>query len=170
MKKIALYVSLFLIITIMFFNFPAHAGDKPNDKVGKQYVIDLNNVKCPMMDGNAKKDIYTIYNEKLYHFCCPDCIDKFMKEPVKYAKSVETVPADELAIYEIVGNDKCPILGNPVNKNISAIKDKKLYYFCCRDCINKFMNGTQVGTQSQPTTNDWHKKGFSRCGCGHCNY
>jgi YHS domain-containing protein len=31
----------------------------------------------------------TEYKGKTYYFCCPDCVEKFNKEPEKYLKSMK---------------------------------------------------------------------------------
>lgn len=136
-KASAVIVVLFLVLASFG---PALAGET-------KYVTDLNNAKCPVLGGDAQKDVYTISKGKVYHFCCASCIPKFKKEPARYMKSVKSAPADEQTKYEIDGNEKCPIMGNPVDKNISAVKDEKVYYFCCPGCIEKFLDG-ETGAQS----------------------
>ena len=135
-----------IILTGCFFVSLA-AGEK--DPIEKKYVVDLNNAKCPVLGGNAQKDVYTIYNGKIYHFCCVSCIPKFKRDPVKFIKSVKSAPAEEQVKHEIVGNTKCPVTGNLVNKNIMAVKDDKIYYLCCSECINKFVSEVKVNKQSQ---------------------
>lgn len=40
---------------------------------------------CPIMDGNAiDKALFVEYKGKKVYFCCPECEDKFNKEPEKY--------------------------------------------------------------------------------------
>ena len=39
---------------------------------------------CPVMGGPINKEIYTEYKGKKVYFCCPDCKEKFAKEPDKY--------------------------------------------------------------------------------------
>lgn len=39
---------------------------------------------------------------------------------------------------EDVGNKICPIMGQPVDKNISYVYEGKRYYFCCSACVDTF--------------------------------
>lgn len=64
------------------------------------------------------------YLGKEYTFCCNGCVKKFKAEPIKYIK-------EELL---------CPVMREPVDKNVSAVIDGVKYYFCCESCIDKFRN------------------------------
>ncbi|UCG60271.1 MAG: efflux RND transporter periplasmic adaptor subunit [Phycisphaerales bacterium] len=50
---------------------------EPTAKAGEQ-------TKCPVMGGNINKKIFTEYKGKKVYFCCPGCIDEFLKNPEKY--------------------------------------------------------------------------------------
>lgn len=39
---------------------------------------------------------------------------------------------------EDVGNEICPVSGEPVDKNVSYVYEGKRYYFCCPMCIEEF--------------------------------
>lgn len=36
------------------------------------------------------------------------------------------------------GNTTCPIMGDPIDKNVFTTYEGKKVYFCCEDCIPKF--------------------------------
>jgi YHS domain-containing protein len=40
--------------------------------------------KCPVMDGEIKKDIFVEYKGKKVYFCCPPCKAKFNADPEKF--------------------------------------------------------------------------------------
>jgi YHS domain-containing protein len=39
---------------------------------------------CPVMGNPINKSVYTEYKGKKVYFCCPECKEKFEKEPEKY--------------------------------------------------------------------------------------
>ncbi len=57
-----------------------------------------------------------------YNFCCEDCLESFKSEPIKFVKT------------ELM----CPIMNEPVKKNVSTIYEGTKYYFCCKMCIAEF--------------------------------
>ncbi|MBI4245526.1 MAG: YHS domain-containing protein [Planctomycetes bacterium] len=40
--------------------------------------------KCPITGQEIKPNITTTYKDKLYGFCCKECIPKFQENPDKY--------------------------------------------------------------------------------------
>lgn len=72
--------------------------------------------------GEEGPPVYYTYLGKEYAFCCGGCVKKFKAEPLKYIK-------EEL---------KCPVMGEPVDKNVFTVVDGVKYYFCCESCIKKF--------------------------------
>lgn len=69
------------------------------------------------------------YNGKTYYFCMEGCLEKFKKNPAKYAQKAE----------EMV---KCPVSGKEIKKSEAAGSHEyngKTYYFCCSNCKEKFV-------------------------------
>ncbi len=63
----------------------------PIDMTGK---TDVHNTKCPVSgDDIGASTLMAVYKDKVYHLCCPDCIEPFNKEPEKYIKVMEADPA-----------------------------------------------------------------------------
>lgn len=145
-SKLLTAVIAIIIISLAIFCATGHA--KENSALEKKYVFDLNNTKCPVLGKEARKEIYAVHKNNIYHFCCESCVTKFKKNPAKFVKAVKPDSLGERIKYEIAGNENCPVMGNPINKDISAIKDGKLYYFCCPECIEKFVNEDQAQTQT----------------------
>ena len=81
---------------------------------------------CPVsgekLDGAEGEPVKFTYLGKEYTFCCAGCVKKFKAEPVKYIK-------EEL---------NCPVMGEPIDKEVSTVVDGVKYYFCCASCIKKF--------------------------------
>ncbi len=68
---------------------PAH--DMVMAKTGSAKAIDVGNKICPVMGDkiDPKSKITYEYNGKIYHFCCPGCIEEFKKNPEKYIRIIE---------------------------------------------------------------------------------
>jgi YHS domain-containing protein len=43
------------------------------------------NTRCPVTGDPIDPKITYVYAGKTYAFCCADCVDKFKKDPAKYA-------------------------------------------------------------------------------------
>lgn len=130
----AIMILAFLSITV------AYAQEKKaSDSVAeKKFVVDVGNVKCPVMGGDSLKELFAVHDGKIYHFCCPGCIPTFKKAPASYIAKVKPAEEKDQKRVEIVGNEKCPVTGDPINKELMVIKDGKLYFVCCEDCLSKF--------------------------------
>ena len=139
MKKIIALILLSFIFQLVVLDFTAYSKDNPAAGAEKQFIIDVNNAKCPVMGGDARKDIYSIHDGKIYHFCCPACVPEFRKDPAKFIAKLRPAEEKKQAKIEIAGNEFCPVTGEAVDKNITAVKDGKLYYLCCEDCVAKFL-------------------------------
>lgn len=132
---------LSFIFLAAVLNFTAYSKDNPAAAAEKQFLIDVNNAKCPVMGGDVQKNIYSIHEGKIYHFCCPACVPEFKKDPAQFIAKVKPAEEKNQEKIEVVGNGLCPVTGEAINKKITAIKDGKLYYFCCEDCVAKFLKG-----------------------------
>ncbi|MBI1390855.1 MAG: hypothetical protein GC154_20690 [bacterium] len=92
--------------------------------------------KCPMSGEAVNADIWVVKNNALVKFCCPDCAAAFEKDPEKgMAKLMESKQAP---IVLTIAQTKCPISGEPIQKDVSAVIDGKKVYFCCPGCDAKF--------------------------------
>jgi len=87
------------------------------------------------------------YNGKTYYFCMEECLEKFKKDPEKYANTAEEMVT-------------CPVSGEKIKKSEAAGKYEykgKTYYFCCPNCQEKFVKdpekyakkGGRMDTESQ---------------------
>lgn len=86
-----------LFLLLLFGGFvvfsPVTAGEKDGNK-NKQYQKDQKMGKmgiCPVMGGNASRDISHTYKDKTYYFCCPMCIGKFKEDPEKYINKIKEI-------------------------------------------------------------------------------
>jgi len=74
----------------------AVAGDAPPAAAPstQQAAVDLKNTVCPVSGEDVGDCKLTVtYDNKVYHFCCDGCPEKFNKNPEKYVKRVTDDPA-----------------------------------------------------------------------------
>ncbi len=88
---------------------------------------------CPVMGGKINKDIYLDYQSQRIYFCCPSCKEPFLKDPEKYMKKI----ADDKVLLESV-QEKCPVMGGKINKDVHIDYKGRRVYFCCKSCVQSF--------------------------------
>lgn len=55
------------------------------DGLAEAVAAAVEQTTCPIMEGNAiNKALFAEYKDKKVYFCCPECEEKFDKEPEKY--------------------------------------------------------------------------------------
>lgn len=54
-------------------------------------AVGVGNKICPVLNEkiDEKSKVTYEYEDKIYNFCCPACIDEFKKDPGKYIKKVD---------------------------------------------------------------------------------
>ncbi|HXX59034.1 MAG TPA: YHS domain-containing protein [Thermodesulfovibrionales bacterium] len=98
---------------------------------------------CPVMKGTfevTKNTPVIDYKGKSYYFCCEPCVDKFKKNPDRYAEAGELMVRQPMQ-SEIGKTATCPVMGGKFEVTMSTpvIDYKgKSYYFCCDSCIEDF--------------------------------
>lgn len=73
------------------------------------------------------------YNGQTYYFCMEGCLEKFKKDPQKYAQKAEEMVT-------------CPVSGETIKKSEAADSHEyngKTYYFCCPNCKEKFLENPE---------------------------
>jgi YHS domain-containing protein len=56
----------------------------------------LSNTICPVMpDMAARPDVHTDYEGRHIHFCCPECIPKFLEDPETYLANLPAPAGQE---------------------------------------------------------------------------
>jgi YHS domain-containing protein len=92
--------------------------------------------KCPVMDEPVNFLISTMTKDGPVYFCCEMCINKYKKDPEKYAEKVAT-QRKVLATRDRV-QVACPISGESIDTKVFTGEGKDRVYFCCKDCIKKY--------------------------------
>ncbi len=82
------------------------------------------------------------YNGKTYYFCMEGCLEKFKKDPAKYAQKDEEMVT-------------CPVMGTKIKKSDAAdsyVYKGKTYYFCCSGCKPKFVENPEKYIEKKDNT------------------
>ena len=103
---------------------------------------------CPVMGGKIDKSQYVDYQGKRIYVCCPGCKATIEKDPEKYVKKLESMgqsveilksaKTGQTSTPKLVPQKTCPIMGNPIDKNIFVDYKGQRVYFCCTMCLPKF--------------------------------
>ena len=88
---------------------------------------------CPVLGEKINKDLYIDYQAQRIYFCCTSCRETFLNDPEKYMK----ILADDNVLLESV-QEKCPVMGGKINKDIYTDYNGRRIYFCCRSCPEIF--------------------------------
>ena len=83
MKKILALVMILALMPVMAL--PAFAATEKTENG----IVDVGNKICPVMGSEASPTITAEYKGKIYHFCCPMCVQTFNQDPEKYSKIAE---------------------------------------------------------------------------------
>jgi YHS domain-containing protein len=94
---------------------------------------------CPVMsDEPIDLSVSTPTDDGPVFFCCPGCIEKYNKDPEKYAKKVA---AQRAALKDRPKVQvACPITKKAVDPKVSIEHEGQKVSFCCKGCVSKFQN------------------------------
>ena len=94
---------LFLLASLVFAQVSLTFAEAPGTPAE---VVDAGNTICPISGDPVNPEVTTVYQGKRYSFCCPNCTDKFKKNPEKYlAKMAGGEKASETAEHEHAGHE-----------------------------------------------------------------
>ncbi len=127
-------------VLLAFIAQPVIAQEKAQEKVTqdkKEVKKEVpNQENCPIMGGPVDKEVFVDYNGKRVYFCCDGCNTTFLEDPATYLKKMK----EEGVILEDapITQEKCPVTGKAINKEIYTDYEGKRIYFCCEGCKPKF--------------------------------
>ncbi len=136
-------------------------------------LLDIRYAECPIMGGKALPDVATIHENKVYHFCCPACIDTFRKDPAAAISKIKD--AKEVALTVTNPDGKCPVCGKTSGTEFFKISGDSITFYFCKDCIGKEATNTestaaptadQTPTATPATADDSSSEGGA---CGDCS-
>ncbi|MFH1798064.1 MAG: YHS domain-containing protein [Candidatus Omnitrophota bacterium] len=90
-KKVLVLISFLCLVCMGGIGFAQEMGGESQgvSEETQEYGI------CPVMGGRASKDYFSIYNGKVYYFCCEGCVEEFNNNPEQYIPVEEsTVPQE----------------------------------------------------------------------------
>ena len=125
---------------------PASAACEMPEAAATPPPADDKQTTCPVMVGNPiDPDSYIDFKGVRVYFCCPGCDKKFLASPETYIDNLPAAireriraagaapsPADEQ-------QQLCPVLGNPIAKDVYLDYLGVRVYFCCPPCKPKFL-------------------------------
>ncbi|NQS90196.1 YHS domain-containing protein [Patescibacteria group bacterium] len=89
-------VVLFLLIVVLGFSFLLVTTSFAEEGHHHEHHKAVEQTKqsedfgiCPVMKGEASGTYSHEYDGKIYHFCCPSCIDAFKANPEKYVSKIK---------------------------------------------------------------------------------
>lgn len=126
----------------------------PNAAIGiPPNLVDVRYRKCPIRGRKVSVRNAAIFEGKVYHFCCDNCVRKFWENPpavIQKLKNPEEVP---LTITN--ENEMCPVDGKPASREFFQVYRDTVSFFCCSDCRKKGREKkyrTPVSRQKLPET------------------
>jgi len=88
-------------------------------------------VTCPVSGEPIDTKVFIEERGKKTYFCCKGCIDKYKKDPAKFAAKL----ADSYS-YQT----KCPVMNGEIDPGtFITLKTGQTIYFCCKGCDKKFL-------------------------------
>ncbi len=110
--------------------------DKYTKKVATQREalakLDKVQVKCPVSGKPVDTKVSLEHDGKTIYFFCPDCRDKFKKDPAKYATGLANSYT-----YQTI----CPVMGHKINPmSFGVLPTGETIYYCCNGCDSKLLS------------------------------
>ncbi len=93
---------------------------------------------CPVMDEPIDITVSTATDDGPVLFCCPECIEKYNKNPEKYAKKTAAQRAALKDRPKI--QVACPITKKAIDPKVSIEHEGQKIAFCCKGCVGKFQS------------------------------
>lgn len=113
-------------------------------------------IECPVMGGEAKKEVSADYRGGKMFFCCPDCIEEFNKHKDKYAAKAN----QQLVLTKQYTQKACPLTGRPVSTEQKAEIGGLEVHFCCKGCAGKIEKMADAERFNAVFGNAGFEKGF----------
>lgn len=106
MKKL---IPAFLLVFSFLVSSPLFAEEQPLKSDFPTQITEVYLDTCPVMGGKINKSVNTIFENKLYYFCCAGCIKTFTGNIQKYSDKL--VNAVETVLKVTNKDGKCPVTG-----------------------------------------------------------
>lgn len=112
---------------------------------------------CPVMGSPVNKNLKFEWKGETYYVCCESCLETLKKNPALYLKpKAEShdhgdhgTPAAGKYIGKGDGVETCPVTGEPVNKEVSAMINGRKVYACCPNCLESIKKNPDAYLKKQ---------------------
>src|SRR5262249_50083823 len=95
------WAAAFAVISTLF------AADAPKSQKADKGDLSLDGVKCPIGDDPVDEKLSLPYKGGRLFFCCKDCLQKYKKDPSRYAVDANR----QLIVTGQAVQVKCPLTG-----------------------------------------------------------
>ncbi len=112
---------------------------------------------CPVMGNPINKEIFVEYKGKKVYFCCDGCDDMFLEDPAKYIDKLPQFKVGKVDDNDEIEQTLCPVMGNPINKDIFVEYKGRKVYFCCDGCDDMFLENPEKYLDKLPQFKDVNK-------------
>jgi YHS domain-containing protein len=102
-------------------------------------IVAYNNSHCPVTGQPTDTRIVTVYDNIVYKFNSTDARAAFEKDPATY---LSKLPGNGRIVD--MGNDFCPVAGDPVDKKLSVVVEGKRIYVGCPVCAATVLKEPQT--------------------------
>jgi YHS domain-containing protein len=137
----------------------------------ERILLSLEKVIDPVcgMEIDPRRAIEYVYEDKLYHFCNPNCETHFKRNPDKFKNYDNMNPTLMMKseVSEEVTDPVCGMKGNPEDW-ISYEFEGKDYYFCNESCRTEFKNNPEKFIKNNKKSES--DKGMGKLKCQECDF
>jgi YHS domain-containing protein len=101
---------------------------------------------CPVTGEPVNKQFKGEVDGRVFYVCCPGCLDQVKKDPDLYLRPEKkedghaghdnATSATGKFLGKGDGITTCPVTGEPINKEVSAVIDGRTIYACCAGCLD----------------------------------
>lgn len=92
-------------------------------------------VTCPVTKEPVDPDVFFESDGKKVYFCCKGCINKYRRDPSKYASSLAS---------SYTYQTKCPVTDEEIDPQAFTTAGNGMnIYFCCKGCDKRFFKDPQ---------------------------
>ena len=108
----------------------------PSEKAEAKRETSKAQTLCPVMGNPINKEVFVDHDGMRIYFCCPGCDGTFKEDPEKYLDQMKAggIQPEKTPRPQTL----CPVMGNPINKEVFVDHDGMRIYFCCPGCDSTF--------------------------------
>lgn len=137
---------VFLVVLAVAVLLPAFAVSAPSELPAQ--LIDVRSETCPVMGGKPKAEVAAIHEGKIYHFCCPSCIEEFRKNPAVAIAKLKN--PTEVVVRQTNTKGTCPVSGSRAKVDLFLVRGDTVTFYCCKGCVGNDSPASATGSSPSP--------------------